>query len=40
MYNYLFLQGLLYTDRMFPLTFEYNKWDKENYIDEKKNVIN
>ncbi|XP_071866947.1 peptide deformylase, mitochondrial [Bombus fervidus] len=33
------LKGLIYTDRMFPLTFDYIDWDKENCTNVKKDIV-
>ncbi|XP_043600162.1 peptide deformylase, mitochondrial-like [Bombus pyrosoma] len=33
------LKGLVYTDRMFPLTFDYIDWDEENCSNVKKDIV-
>lgn len=36
---FFFFQGLIYTDRMFPLTFDYIEWDEENCTNVKKDTV-
>lgn len=38
-YLFFFFQGLIYTDRMFPLTFDYIEWDEENCTNVKKDTV-